>query len=545
MSSSLFGVGNIIDANVNGTLVPQAFTATAGQTVFTITNFIYTLGTNSILVFQNGEKLNLPAGYLEVSTTSFELVTPATAGDLIEVIGFPQLNLEAVTAGAVSLASMYTLQNYLNDSTINVKAPPYNAVGDGVADDTVAIRAACAQTGKAVYFPPGVYNTTLSCLPTTGHIYGAGTTLSTINTTQDVNHFLLAGVRVRIHDLGFSTTSSSKTADAIAVGNSVTSGASQKRCDRVDLCDLAATGLGGYLIGVHQGNVGHIANLSATTCKGAILFYSDTPDANTYRIDGFIDANTCVNGVYVTAGASSSDVNASRDHDIRGVHAETCSGIGVYIGTPNNFVRAYTEANTVDWEIGQYAIGNDLAFQADQITVNNCPDKYGNIIQGSNFNAASVRGFLGTTYSGLPAYGIRLNNDDGTAGIAVFRKNGSVNFEMNVSGSGQDQTFTLLNSQAGGPYYLNLNVSGHVYNAADNNKDLGLSTKMWANAWLGRVILKQAAVSADTSSLVIGNTTSTVPGSAGGATALPATPLGYIIGYKGVTKVGIPYYPMP
>ncbi len=46
-------------------------------------------------------------------------------------------------------------------NVINVKAPPFNAVGDGAADDTAAIRAALAAVGPGgatVFFPEGVYN---------------------------------------------------------------------------------------------------------------------------------------------------------------------------------------------------------------------------------------------------------------------------------------------------------------------------------------------------------------------------------------------------
>lgn len=48
-----------------------------------------------------------------------------------------------------------------NDDAINVKQPPFNALGDGVSDDTLAIQAAidsaCSAGGGEVYFPSGTY----------------------------------------------------------------------------------------------------------------------------------------------------------------------------------------------------------------------------------------------------------------------------------------------------------------------------------------------------------------------------------------------------
>ena len=51
-----------------------------------------------------------------------------------------------------------------------------------------------------------------------------------------------------------------------------------------------------------------------------------------------------------------------------------------------------------------------------------------------------------------------------------------------------------------------------------------------------------AAAAGVTGETVIGGTTATTVGAAGGASALPATPLGYVIGYVGGTAVKLPYY---
>ena len=87
--TSLFGGGSSINVNASGTLVPQQFTPTDGQTLFTLTSFTYTPNTNSLLVFINGT-LQVPVSdYVETSSSSFTLTSPVTATDSVRVIGFP------------------------------------------------------------------------------------------------------------------------------------------------------------------------------------------------------------------------------------------------------------------------------------------------------------------------------------------------------------------------------------------------------------------------------------------------------------------------
>lgn len=101
MPASLFGPGAIPVVNVQGSLIPQSFVATAGQTVFTLSAFTYTLGTNSLLVFINGQRQILTRDFTETSTSSFTLVEGCIVGDFVDVIGFPQLILTAVPVNSI------------------------------------------------------------------------------------------------------------------------------------------------------------------------------------------------------------------------------------------------------------------------------------------------------------------------------------------------------------------------------------------------------------------------------------------------------------
>jgi hypothetical protein len=113
-------VGDIIDVvglasgYFSSPAIPKrlSFTATAAQTLFTVAGG-YT--PNQLDVFQNGTKLVTGVDVDVSSGTSFTLVTPATAGDTLEVVGFTAADTLAGTlkfqAGTLSAPSITTFED--------------------------------------------------------------------------------------------------------------------------------------------------------------------------------------------------------------------------------------------------------------------------------------------------------------------------------------------------------------------------------------------------------------------------------------------------
>jgi hypothetical protein len=85
-------------------------------------------------------------------------------------------------------------------------------------------------------------------------------------------------------------------------------------------------------------------------------------------------------------------------------------------------------------------------------------------------------------------------------------------------------------------------VSGYYPIGVFNSGTRNLQTARFQGIVTGPLTLDSGAAATTAGYLQLGREVETTVGAAGGASALPATPLGYVIAYLGTTKIKFPYY---
>lgn len=118
---------------------------------------------------------------------------------------------QVLTSTSSTAATWQTPAGYGGE--LNVKAPPYNATGNGTTDDTAAIQAALtACTNQRVIFPPGVYAYTTLNIPNACVLDGFSPGIVTLKqTSATLNGLTTSAGYVTIEGIGF-TSSVTKTA---------------------------------------------------------------------------------------------------------------------------------------------------------------------------------------------------------------------------------------------------------------------------------------------------------------------------------------------
>lgn len=202
----------------------------------------------------------------------------------------------------------------------NVKDSPYNAVGDGVADDTTAVQGAinavAAAGGGTVYFPAGIYSHT-GLTGNASHLtfagVGAGSQLSYTGT----------GVAL---DLGSKTSGSA--VDSLAVYG-------------LRITDSAATGTAGLrLTGVQFSRLERV-RIDGFAASGAVGLLYDTQSVGSFQasinnVASNVYVTGCYNGVKLTKDAADVGTDGCNHNTFWGLRVAAFSGIGLDVDAGEN-----------------------------------------------------------------------------------------------------------------------------------------------------------------------------------------------------------------
>jgi hypothetical protein len=153
--------------------------ATAGQTLFVLTEMFYNPGTNTLAVFIDGVNQVVNNSYVESTSTSVTFMSGLHVGAVVKFVNVNVASADATTVtyepgfvGSVATTVAAKLQQ-------TVSVMDFGAVGDGVADDTAAIQAAIdavnTSGGGSVFVPVGTYrcNSTVN-MKSDVRLFGSG-----------------------------------------------------------------------------------------------------------------------------------------------------------------------------------------------------------------------------------------------------------------------------------------------------------------------------------------------------------------------------------
>ena len=237
------------------------------------------------------------------------------------------------TASATTATGVVALSYPADANVINIKSAPYNAVGNGIADDTAAIQAAFndwdwiglttdpnpaldRSAPKTIYFPAGTYRVTASLVATgsTLRLVGAGRNLTTIKLSDNNAGFQTGttGYLLRMgealqngqENAGFANYIHHMTLD-IGVGNPAAIGCrysvaniGSMRHVTIKSSDPAKVGLRGLMFGSSAGP-GYVADVTIDGFDNGI--YTETSQVNNIDFSDVTLINQRVTGVRVTA----------------------------------------------------------------------------------------------------------------------------------------------------------------------------------------------------------------------------------------------------
>lgn len=336
-AASLNFFANGSSANPSTATQVNEFTATQGQTTFTL-SFNYLTNSNNLVVFVNGSKQIVSVNYNENSSSTIQFLAGLNVGDLVEVIYNLPFASGSVDASNITYnqggtgAVITNVQSKLRE-TVSVK--DFGAVGNGTTDDTSAIQAAM-NASYSVYFPSGTYLVTTQLVPTHAvDLIGAGREATKIN--LNVNDFgiktTVSGRTVAIRDMSlFGNTSLTNNAGVSLFDNG------NRALERLAVYNFAQIG-----VQIVQSVNPIIKDVQLYNCSPSQSYPAiDINPGSTNTVNGVIE------NIYIYGCSRGIRLTTAVDILLSNVTIDTCSVGLITTASSGTVINPFFETNTQD-----------------------------------------------------------------------------------------------------------------------------------------------------------------------------------------------------
>jgi hypothetical protein len=266
-----------------------------------------------------------------IDTSGLQTQITANTNDISSLQSQTTTNTTNISTNTANISSLTLSTNKLNlytsatdTNVINVKASPYNAVGDGVADDTTAINnaiTALPANNGILFFPRGKYkiSNTLGVYDKNKLVVVSDNAEIIITQTSTTGIYFsnCKNLHAFIGHITISTTSSASSATKIAI----LIGASTVSSACPDICNITILGAFQYGLYMYQNYIGYT--------NGSLF---------NFTMDG---ENTGVNGILLTDACQYFEI----------INCKICNltGTGILIKGANNII---TGGNITNCRIG-------------------------------------------------------------------------------------------------------------------------------------------------------------------------------------------------
>lgn len=481
------------------------------------------------------------------------LGTPAS-GTLTNCTGLPGTGATFLQAGTG--ATSRTAQDKMRD-IVSVK--DFGAFCDGSTDDYAAIQEAL----DAAFSAGGVVTATGACKVSAPVLVKAGVEfqfnklIPSTSSNSVLTIYGGAAVSGTVDTSAFPTYS----VEAVVIDGDGETNGSPFRVHTKTAVDLVVNGGGSTGKAIHFKATGTSARimgvqLNAHINKFAVGCYLEqtSTDLSKFINSNNLTVNTSDTVVAIEMASSYStgygiDGNTiiSRGQPLLG----TTSPLYILCGQDNSF-----DLLPWDWDgvagTAPYACTlrassrrNVFIFRTDFAYFQNSSTDTSNIFTTPFENGVQVYSLIGYSASGiLPIVGVNPQIEN----AKFFSGKKAAGTNQNLLGIDSSNN-TILDCASGGIYAIRINGTNKLYietnlvsPGSDLSLALGSTSSRWTNVFAGGAQFTGNALTGAAGTVSLGGVVSTTVGAGGGASALPATPLGYWSANVAGTPVKIPYY---